>query len=73
MEYHLLKIEKGIHIFSLVGNGRLKSQCGLEGIANYSVPNKFNIFHDEGDLADYITSIIFARKTEYSITHQKCN
>lgn len=57
MEIHLLMLNLETHLFKLIGEGRLRSHCGLDGIANYSESNKFNIFHDERDLADHLESI----------------
>lgn len=58
MEIHLLMLNKEYHLFELIGKNRLRSNCGLDAIANYSEKNKFNIFHDEGDLFDHIDSMI---------------
>lgn len=57
MEIHLMKINKNFHLFELIREARLRSYCGIDGIANYSDSNKFNIFHDEGDLLDRLDSI----------------
>lgn len=57
MEIHLLKINREYHLFKFIGKGRLHSYCNLDGIANYSESNKFNIFHDPGDLLDHLDSM----------------
>lgn len=57
MEFHLIQVNREHHVFSLIDERKLKSYCELDGIANYSESNKFNIFHDEGDLADHLETI----------------
>lgn len=57
MEIHLYQSSGKYHLFNLIGEGRLRSYCNLDAIANYSNSNKFDIFHDEGDLSDHLEFI----------------
>ncbi|WP_039926730.1 hypothetical protein [Leptospira vanthielii] len=56
MEIHLQEFINHIHLFNLIGEGKLRSYCGLESIPDYSQKNLKNIFYNQPELEHYVNN-----------------